>query len=376
MASRFMSSMSVSFNRTPKASRAPAQEGCEAVRKFLPLQVGNDSHNQTIIAFLVASPKAHYKSNVARWKIVRQEVYVTRGGRQFVASTETKVMTGDVVNVMYVNSMYKVSDVQKTTKTNQRAEEMLQRLKSNVLYRDNDILAINKPHSLPMQEGRRTWIAVNQFLSDLTYDASHPPKIIHRLDKDTTGVLLLARNDNTAARLAEIFRNPKDHIEKTYLAVLNNRTMTRDNGEKEITTGMAEVTVRGRDMMAIAPITTPTDDYFKDRVATTFYKVLATSENASYVQFSPLTGRKHQIRVHAASILKCPVVGDYKYGNGATSSLKGLFRNPATIPMHLHLREITLKDWFGPGADLQLVAPLPLYMQQTMRLLGFNKDQH
>ncbi|TPX35136.1 hypothetical protein SmJEL517_g02383 [Synchytrium microbalum] len=352
------------------------------------LTVGDEFHNQPLLGFLMAS-SLHFSKNVARWKVIKAEVTIDRSGKTFTASADTKVSTGDVVNVMMDSSPYKLvgrtsrSASEKRDGINEQIAATLEKLQNSVLYRDADILAINKPHGLPVQGGSKVWIHVDRFLPDLKFDSENVPKIVHRIDRDTAGVVLLARNDATAARLSDLFRNSENRLEKTYWGILVGRvpgvpsSSSESNPTKEIVTGITEVKERGRDYMAVCPapnelINDGQLDH-ESKTAVTRYEIVATTPNASMIHFHPITGKKHQIRVHAASVLRASVVGDYKYGNGVSDRLKPLFRDPKTIPLHLHLREITLKNWFGPNAHLKITAPVPKYFEQTMRLLGFDR---
>jgi 23S rRNA pseudouridine1911/1915/1917 synthase len=173
----------------------------------------------------------------------------------------------------------------------------------------DDFVVINKPAGLIVHHAsssKETLSLVNGLLHTFkelqNFDDTQRPGIIHRLDKDTSGLMIIARNIQAQIELANLFKNR--HIQKTYLAVVENRPP--QNGTIEFPIGRDP---KHRHKMS--------HQGFASRPATTHYKLLATYATASLIQAQIITGRTHQIRVHCAAIGH-PVLGDKTYGNPST----------------------------------------------------------
>ncbi len=205
-------------------------------------------------------------------------------------------------------------------------------IKNLVVYEDDDIVVINKPAGLAVQGGSGITRHVDGMLDGLAGASGVRPRLVHRLDKDTSGLLLLARSAKAARNLADSFAG-RD-IEKIYLAICAPGPVA-DMGriDAPLAKGMA-----GPDLEKMMA------DHDAGKAAVTDYRVLARGEQAALVEFTPLTGRTHQIRVHAAHI-GAPLWGDIKYGGTG----KGRF--------YLHARKLTL---IHPktGKDITLEAPV------------------
>jgi 23S rRNA pseudouridine955/2504/2580 synthase len=224
-------------------------------------------------------------------------------------------------------------------------------LRALVLYRDDDLIALNKPPGLAVQGGVKTERHLDAMLDALRFGASERPRLVHRLDKDTSGVLLLARHAASAARLAAAFRERTTR--KLYWAV---------------TAGVPTL-AQGRIDLALAKLPGRAGERVQPdeagRRAVTYYRVLDhVGKQAAWLALMPETGRTHQLRVHCAAI-GTPILGDGKYGGNA-AFLPGA---PLAPQLHLHARAITLPDG---GRRLQLTAPLPPAMRDTFTFFGFD----
>jgi 23S rRNA pseudouridine955/2504/2580 synthase len=224
-------------------------------------------------------------------------------------------------------------------------------LQAAVLYRDDDVLAINKPAGLAVQGGTGLDRHLDAMLDTLQFDALERPRLVHRLDRDTSGVLLLARNAHAAAELTRAFR--RRDCRKTYWAVVT--------GVPRHTRGRIDLALAklpGRAGERVAP------DEAGQRAITEFRVLDRAGSQAAWLELSPLTGRTHQLRAHCAA-MGTPILGDGKYG-GADAFLPG---DQLARRLHLHARQIEVLR--SDGRVLRVVAPLPPHMVAAFRFLGF-----
>ncbi len=225
------------------------------------------------------------------------------------------------------------------------------RVRAAVLYRDDDVIVINKPAGLAVQGGTGTVHHLDGLLDALRFEAAERPRLVHRLDKDTSGVLLLARSATAAAALADAFRSKT--ARKVYWAIVVGLPLPRQG---KIDMALAKLPGRGGEKMA------PEDD---GKSAVTYYSVIENAgDKASFVALLPITGRTHQLRAHSLA-LGTPILGDGKYG-GAASQIPGA---PGVRQLHLHARSIALPH--PRGGMLEATAPLPPHMLTTWRFFGF-----
>jgi 23S rRNA pseudouridine955/2504/2580 synthase len=230
-------------------------------------------------------------------------------------------------------------------------------LERMVLYRDDSVIALNKPYGLAVQGGPGLTRHLDAMLDALRFGHAERPRLVHRLDRDTSGVLLLARGAAAASRLAAAFRG-RD-AEKTYWAVVVGRP-TPEAGRIALPLAK-QLGPRGER-------TAPAEPAEGGARAITDYRVLdAAQRRAAWLELRPLTGRTHQLRVHCARGLGTPILGDSKYG-GAAAQIDGL---PPLL--HLHARALRLPH--PEGGMLEVAAPLPPHMEQTFAFLGFDRPR-
>lgn len=230
-------------------------------------------------------------------------------------------------------------------------------IQSLVLYKDQDAIALNKPPGLAVQGGTGTHRHIDGMLGALRFDAKETPRLVHRLDRDTSGVLLLGRTRAATAALGKTFRSKT--ARKIYWA---------------ITVGVPE-TQSGRIDLPLAKLPGPAGermvvDRSNGQRATTVYRVVERiGSRLAWVALWPWTGRTHQLRVHCAAI-GCPILGDGKYG-GADAFVTG---HPVSRKVHLHARSLTVPHPSRKG-DLSVTAPLPDHMMDTWALFGLNPNE-
>ena len=220
-------------------------------------------------------------------------------------------------------------------------------IQSLVIYKDKNILVLNKPSGLAVQGGTNTTRHIDGMLEALKFDAPEKPKLVHRIDKDTSGLLVLARNRKYAELLTRAFR--EHQLKKTYLAFClgvpkQNFGVIRSKllkvGEKSV------LSPEGKD-------------------AVTEYDVLdAVGDKFSLIEASPLTGRTHQIRVHLESI-HCPIAGDDKYFGTVRQKFAFL-----ADKLYLHAYKINLSPLYNK--KLELKAGLPDYYKESLEAAGIN----
>ena len=229
-------------------------------------------------------------------------------------------------------------------------------LEQHVLYMDSSVIVLNKPPGLATQGGSGLSRHVDGMLDSIMFEKKQRPRLVHRLDRDTSGVLVVARTVPAAAALAKSLA--QRDASKIYWA------LTRGVPQKKrgtIKAALAKEGVRGRDeRMEVS-------DADDAKHAITDYVVLGQAgEEFAWVAVKPVTGRTHQIRVHLAS-LGTPIVGDFKYG-GAESHGKGAVADK----LHLHARTIDIAH--PDGGRLRVAAPLPEHMKKSWELFGFNAN--
>jgi len=220
-----------------------------------------------------------------------------------------------------------------------------------VIHRDASALVLDKPPGLATQGGTKTDAHVDGLLGALQGEAPVRPKLVHRLDKDTSGALLVARTPRAAAWFAKAFSNRS--ARKTYWAIVVG---VPDIAQGEIDLPLAKQPGSGGEKMHV-------DD--KGLPSKTRYRIVERAGNkAAWVELQPLTGRTHQLRVHMAAIGH-PIVGDGKYG-GKTAFLTG------TISRKLHLHSRRLRVDHPDGGALDISAPVPEHFAASLDALGFD----
>jgi 23S rRNA pseudouridine955/2504/2580 synthase len=228
--------------------------------------------------------------------------------------------------------------------------------KSLVLYEDHLVIAINKPHGLAVQGGTKTTKHVDRLLSAWG-EGMDRPRLVHRLDRDTSGVLLLGKGPEAAKRLAGAFA--RRQAKKTYWAiVIGNPKPTHG----QIDLALKKTGINDYEMMRPAEPKDPKGE----PAETAFATISRAAHRASWMALRPFTGRTHQLRAHMAAIGH-PILGDHKYGDDKSRELSGVLK------LQLHARRIEL-DHPG-GGTLVVEAPLSPEIQAGFAHFGFSEDE-
>lgn len=218
-------------------------------------------------------------------------------------------------------------------------------MQSLVIFKDKNILVLNKPSGLAVQGGTNTDRHVDGMLDALKFEAAEKPRLVHRIDKNTSGLLVLARNRKYAELLTKAFR--EHQLQKTYLAFCIGVPRQHEGEIKGRLLKVGEKSVIDRD----------------GKEAVTLYKVLDTAGNKfSLIAASPLTGRTHQIRAHLESI-GCPIAGDDRY-YGEVRQKFSIFADK----LYLHAYKINLSALYNK--KLEITAGLPDYFKESLKAAG------
>jgi len=272
------------------------------------------------------------------------------------AETSTRLAPGQAIRVPPVPAAAPSSA--KTDARIDPADEAW--LQAMVICRDDHLIVLNKPHGLPVQGGPGIFRHLDGMLDALRFGSADRPRLVHRLDRDTSGVLVLARTPGVAARLAAAFRGRE--VEKTYWAVVAGRPVPV---EGRIDLPLKRIGgLRGERSQAA-----DRDDPDGARAVTDYRTLDHAARKLAWLELQPVTGRTHQLRVHCVA-LRAPILGDTKYhepdqNNAFSAQIEGL-----SDKLHLHARALRLPH--PAGGFLVVEADLPLHMIETFRTLGFH----
>jgi 23S rRNA pseudouridine955/2504/2580 synthase len=246
-----------------------------------------------------------------------------------------------------------------TEKVRPPQPQMQGSLQDYVLYMDASVIVLNKPPGLATQGGSGLSKHIDGMLDSLMYEKRQRPRLVHRLDRDTSGVLVIARTVPAAAALSKSLA-ARD-ASKIYWALTKGVPEKKQGTIKAALVKEGGHGPHGRD----EKMTVRDSDEAKH--AMTDYRVEGVAgEEFAFVAAKPVTGRTHQIRVHLA-FLETPIVGDFKYGGDAAKGTGAIADR-----LHLHARCIDIAH--PDGGRLQVSAPLPPHMRASFEALGFDPD--
>ncbi len=228
--------------------------------------------------------------------------------------------------------------------------------RSLVIYEDDEVLALNKPSGLAVQGGTKTFHHVDRLLGAWG-EGLERPRLVHRLDRDTSGVLLLGKTPAAAARLAGAFA--KRRAEKTYWAIVAGHPKP---AEGVIELPLAKAGVGDREMVQPAH----PKDAGAEPAETEYVTISRAGPRAAWMALRPLTGRTHQLRAHMKAIGHA-IVGDPKYFDEASAALSN------GLKLQLHARRLSLPH--PSGGRLIVEAPLSVEMKAGFERFGFSADE-
>ncbi len=267
------------------------------------------------------------------------------------AKSNTRLETGQMVRVPPLPSKQQIEAVKEknASRVSARDEAFIREM---VIYEDDDIVALNKPAGLAVQGGTNTRRHIDGLL-DALGNGEHRPRLVHRLDKETSGVLLIARHPRAAAELGDMFRERT--LKKVYWAVVAGVPMPHQG---QIRSWM----IRGEGPEKERMVPAVQSDKGSQHAVTEYALISPAAQKAAWVALSPLTGRTHQLRFHMEEMGNA-IIGDPKYP-GRREPLNGLAEG-----LHLHARALVIPR--KKGKPIELIAPLPPHMMQTFKSLGF-----
>ncbi len=275
-----------------------------------------------------------------------------RGGKIRVdgnkAEANTRLAAGNVVEMPEITPP---KEMPKERHVMVMDAHQIRDLEASILYRDDAVIVLNKPAGLASQGGKGIAVHLDGMLDALRFGGTERPKLVHRLDRDTSGVLLLARGVKPASRLATAFRG-RD-VEKTYWALVWG---VPDVLEGRIDLPLVRVEMGGSSRSEPAGRKDP-----EALKAVTEYRMLDyAGKKFGWVELNPQTGRMHQLRAHMLA-LGTPILGDAAYGQA--------FADGFAPQLHLHARRLTIPH--PDGGFLSVEAPLPNHMRDSFLHLGF-----
>jgi len=222
-----------------------------------------------------------------------------------------------------------------------------------VIHQDEELLAVNKPAGLSSQGGRIDVNTLDELLGAFAKPSGSRPRLVHRLDRDTSGVLLAARSQPAAAYLGKAMMARR--VRKTYLALVAP-------GAPAQREGLIEAALLREDIGRDSRVRVCDGGAPEAKAASTRYRTLAANNEAALVELRPITGRMHQLRVHLAHIGR-PIAGDARYGGAM------VLGGHAVPRLMLHAQALAFPHPSG-GAETRIEAPIPPDLQALLAALG------
>lgn len=298
--------------------------------QFLELDITSDDNGRRLDRFLSSYFDDLTQGDIQR--LLRSKMIRLDGIK---AKSDTRINTGSILR--YPNFLKIKTNVSRETITFPN---------DIILYQDNDLMVINKPWGLASQGGSRMKIHLDMMLESLPKRNGYRPSTVHRLDKDTSGCLLIAKKRSIAAELGAALRNRE--FEKYYLALTDS---IPSNNSGTIESYLIKSSDKNkRDLMQSLP-----NEIKGSQYAQSAYYVLASNHGKALLLMTPITGRTHQLRVHSRDI-KAPIIGDPKYNPSENKQTKLCLHAAKLIFSHPKTQD-----------KVEINAPLPEHFTKIMR---------
>ncbi len=300
------------------------------------VEITEDNCDQRLDNFLITRLKGVPKSRI--YRIVRKgEVRVNKGR----VDVKYRLSVGDIVRIPPI----RVSENSGEVFVPRNLKDALQQ---GILYEDDGFLIINKPAGFAVHGGSGIDSGIIEGLRQIRPEA-HFLELVHRLDRDTSGCLLVAKKRSVLRKLHELFRD--DRVQKTYLALLAGQWARK---KMVVNAPLQKNVNKGGERMVIVSKT--------GKTAETVFRRLKLFREATLVEAAPKTGRTHQIRVHAAW-LGHPIVGDDRYG---IDEVNRHFKDRGYKRIFLHAQQLIFQHP-GSGEMLTIIAPLPQQLEDLLK---------
>mgnify|MGYP005988751395 FL=1 len=285
-------------------------------------------------------------------KLLRQGLVRVEGKR---AKAADRVKKGQIIRVP---PEVPEQGAKRTVRPVSVPDALVAELQSAIIHRDKDVMVLNKPSGLAVQGGSKTTMHIDAALPALQFEEAEAPRLVHRLDRDTSGVLVLARNRKAAQFLTRQFASRE--AEKIYWALVY--------GVPRPSQGSIRVPLAKRAAADGGERVRPVDPEDSDamKAHTDFMEIARVGQRFCWLAFRPLTGRTHQIRAHAAAIGHS-LVGDTKYRVENENEEYG-----GILPKRLHLHARSIMMPHPRGGVLRCKAPLRDHMAETWDMLSFD----
>ncbi|WP_235111301.1 RluA family pseudouridine synthase [Ehrlichia muris] len=254
--------------------------------------------------------------------------------------SDTRINVGSVIYIKYNGVICEKKHSKKVSESD--SDFLVNLIRNDILYKDDDVLVINKPTGISVQGGTKVKVSISDIVDKIIDGESM--KIVHRLDKDTSGVLILARNARVSRLIMQEFKNRR--VRKKYLA-LTQGIPENDIGQ------INHSIIKSKHTLPLEKI----DNSCLQEAITSFSVLKKLPYDVGLLELKPITGRKHQIRIHLSQI-GCSIIGDKKYGKFCKHVLND----------HLQLHAYSLSINIGTK-ELTFTAPIPSYMEDTIMYL-------
>ena len=297
--------------------------------------------------------RSHYASlpHSRLEKLLRTGQVRVDGGR---AKASTRLLAGQTVRVPPLPDTAPLSEPKHALSKAERAF-----LASITLYEDDDLLVLDKPSGLAVQGGTKTAHHIDRLLEGMGDGPETRPRLVHRLDRDTSGVLVVAKRRSVAAKLGRAFQTRS--VRKIYWALVKG---VPKPAQGKVDAALVKAAGPEGDRVRKAR---PGEQDIAQAAVTHYAVVDRAGQSFAFVSLKPVTGRQHQLRAHMA-ILGHPILGDEKY-HGDRDLPEGVARK-----LHLHARRISFPHPSGEGV-VDVTAPLPEHMARAFALFGFEAGE-